>query len=222
MTFDPQDFRSRYRAGISRWYNPWLHGGFVAFYALIWLVFFGTRITDIEGLEWLALPLSLLFFNWGEYQVHRQFGHVKRSLGALFYKRHTGDHHSFFVDTQMPFEQTRDWRVILFPAWLVVIYTAGLALPAWGVLRFINEDFAALFAFGMVLGYLTYEFFHSCEHLPPEHFLARLPWIRHMRHLHALHHRRDLMQTHNFNLVFPLMDWLYGTFYWETESRGKQ
>ena len=36
-----------------------------------------------------------------------------------------------------------------------------------------------------------------------------------MRRLHQLHHRRELMQTHSFNIVFPLMDWLKGTLYWE-------
>ncbi|MFO6383211.1 SRPBCC family protein, partial [Pseudomonas aeruginosa] len=69
-----------------------------------------------------------------------------------------------------------------------------------------------------LLGYLSYEIFHACEHLPPEHPLSRLPWIRHMRRLHELHHRRELMQTHNFNLVFPLMDWCYGTLHWEAET----
>lgn len=39
-----------------------------------------------------------------------------------------------------------------------------------------------------------------------------------MRRLHELHHRRELMQTHNFNLVFPLMDWCYGTLHWEAET----
>nr|WP_232354791.1 hypothetical protein [Pseudomonas aeruginosa] len=28
----------------------------------------------------------------------------------MFYKRHTGDHHSFFVAGQMRYEQARDWR----------------------------------------------------------------------------------------------------------------
>lgn len=221
MSYDPHAFRERYRAGISDWYNPWWHGAFVMVYAALWLTFFWQKIDALDGVEWLALPLSLVFFNWGEYSVHRHFGHFKKPAGALFYKRHTGDHHSFFVEEQMPFEQSRDWRVILFPAWLVVLYTAGLALPVWWVLQYLNADFAALFAGGLVLGYLSYEFFHSCEHLPADHILAKLPWIRHMRRLHSLHHRRDLMQTRNFNIVFPLMDWLYGTFYWEPEQRGK-
>ena len=66
-----------------------------------------------------------------------------------------------------------------------------------------------------MLGYLLYEVLHACEHLPDSNPVARLPWVRHMRHLHALHHRRDLMQERNMNIVFPLTDWLYGTLHWE-------
>ena len=34
-----------------------------------------------------------------------------------------------------------------------------------------------------------------------------------MRRLHELHHARELMHNFNFNIVFPLWDWLYGTLY---------
>ncbi|WP_191623864.1 SRPBCC family protein, partial [Pseudomonas fluorescens] len=57
----------------------------------------------------------------------------------------------------------------------------------------------------------------ACEHLPPGNPVTRLPWIRQMRRLHELHHRRELMQERNFNIVFPLMDYLFGTLYWEPE-----
>ncbi len=163
------------------------------------------------------MPAALVFFNWGEYRIHKSLGYHKHPLGRMFYKRHTGDHHSFFVAGQMRYEQARDWRVILFPAWLVVVFSLG-ALLAWSLLGLLNDNLAALFAATLLLGYLSYEIFHACEHLPPEHPLSRLPWIRHMRRLHELHHRRELMQTHNFNLVFPLMDWCYGTLHWEAET----
>ncbi len=39
-----------------------------------------------------------------------------------------------------------------------------------------------------------------------------------MRRLHELHHARDLMHRFNFNVVFPLWDWIYGTMYWESDS----
>jgi hypothetical protein len=72
-----------------------------------------------------------------------------------------------------------------------------------------------LFAATLLAGYLTYEVFHALEHLPREHWAARLPWIRHMAQLHRLHHRRECMRACNFNLIFPLADWLLGTLYWE-------
>ncbi len=218
MTHDTEAFRVRYRAGISRWYKAWLHGGFVLAFGLLVLAFLIGRIEAVRAWEWLSILLGLVVFNWGEYTVHRQFGHHKRRLGALFYKRHTGDHHSFFVETRMPYEQARDWRVIFFPAWLIVLYCALGVLPAYFVIAPFNPNVAALFTATLLAGYLSYEIFHACEHLPPEHVLARLPWLRHMRQLHALHHRRDLMQSRNFNLVFPLMDWLHGTLYWESPS----
>ncbi|MCQ4167493.1 sterol desaturase family protein [Tahibacter harae] len=218
MKHDTEAFRTRYRATIHRWYSAWLHGGFVLAAGVAALAFFASRLQAVQAWEWLAIPLGLLVFNWGEYTVHRRYGHHKHRLGALFYKRHTGDHHSFFVDTRMPYEQACDWRVIFFPAWLILLFCAGLA-PLYWVLAQFSVNVAALLCATLLGGYLSYEIFHACEHLPATHPLARLPWIRHMRRLHQLHHRRDLMQTRNFNLVFPLMDWLHGTLHWEPEDR---
>ena len=215
MSHDTEAFRTRYRAEISPRYNAWLHGGFVLAFGIAVLIFLVSRIGHVSGWEWWAIPVGALVFNWGEYTVHRRYGHHKHRLGALFYKRHTGDHHSFFDESRMPYQQARDWRVIFFPAWLIALYCVAGVLPAYWLLARFNQDAAALFAATLLAGYLSYEFFHSCEHLPPTHWLAKLPWIRHMRQLHRLHHRRELMQTRNFNLVLPLMDWLFGTLHWE-------
>ena len=216
MNHDTAGFRARYRNRVGRWYSPWLHGGFVLLFGLAALAVLIARIDAPQAWQWLAVPLGLVVFNWGEYTVHRNFGHHKSTLGALFYRRHTGDHHSFFVETRMPYEQARDWRVILFPPWLIVLYSVFLTVPAWWLLGFVNPDVAALFSATLLCGYLMYEVLHSCVHLPDDHALSRLPWLRHMRRLHALHHRRDLMQTKNFNISFPLFDWIYGTLHRET------
>lgn len=218
MSPDTRAFRARYRAGIHPLYNAWLHGGFVLAYGAACLVFFISGLENVKPLEWLVVPLALMFFSWGEYAIHKNLGHKKTRPGAMFYKRHTGDHHSFFVAGQMTYESTRDWRVILFPAWLIVLFSLGLFV-AWWLLSFLNTNAAALLSTTMLAGYLSYEVFHACEHLPANHPISRLPWVRHMRRLHELHHRRDLMQTHNFNLVFPLMDWLRGSLYWEPQGR---
>ncbi|MFW0753753.1 SRPBCC family protein [Pseudomonas sp. H11T01] len=212
-------FRTRYRAGIHPLYNPWLHGGFVVVFGLLCIGFFWSTLDRVQPLEWLAVPLTLLFFNVCIYTVHRHLGHHKKTFARMFYARHAGDHHSFFAPGHMTYDSARDWRVILFPAWLIVLYSLVIILPAWWLLKQLNANVAGLFAGCMILGYLAYEVFHACEHLPPGNPITRLPWIRQMRHLHELHHRRELMQERNFNIVFPLMDYLFGTLYWEPDRR---
>ncbi|MBL0797620.1 sterol desaturase family protein [Pseudomonas sp. B7] len=211
-------FRSRYRAAIHPRYNPWLHGAFVLLFGVLAIGAFWSSVHQVQPLEWLAVPLTLLFFNFGVYMVHRHLGHHKKRFARMFYARHAGDHHSFFTPGHMTYDGARDWRVILFPAWLIVLHTLAITLPLWWLFAQFNSNVAGLFGGCMVFGYLTYEVFHACEHLPPQNPLTRLPWIRQMRRLHELHHRRERMQERNFNIVFPLMDYLFGTLYWEPET----
>jgi hypothetical protein len=210
-------FRARYRAAIHPLYNPWLHGTFVLLFGLLAIGGFWSTVHQVQPLEWLAVPLTLLFFNFGVYMVHRHLGHHKKNFARMFYARHAGDHHSFFAPGHMTYETARDWRVILFPAWLIVLHTLVIALPVWWLFKQFDANVAGLIGGCLVLGYLAYEVFHACEHLPPENLLTRLPWICQMRRLHELHHRRELMQERNFNIVLPLMDYLFGTLYWEPE-----
>nr|WP_189684867.1 SRPBCC family protein [Pseudomonas sp. SWRI99] len=198
-------------------YNPWLHGAFVLLFGVLAIGAFWSTVQQVSWQQWLTVPLTLLLFNFGVYMVHRHLGHHKKPFARMFYARHAGDHHSFFTPGHMTYDSARDWRVILFPAWLIVLHTLLITLPLWWLLAQIDANVAGLFGGCMVLGYLTYEVFHACEHLPAGHPLARLPWIRLMRHLHALHHRRECMQVRNFNIVLPLMDTLFGTLYREPE-----
>ncbi len=219
MPHPTEAFRTRYRASVHPRYNPWLHAGFVLGYGLLCITLFWSTVHQIHPLEWLAIPLSLVFFNLCIYLVHRHLGHHKYALAKLFYARHTGDHHSFFTPGHMTYQSAKDWRVILFPAWLIILHSLAITLPAWWLLKQLNPNVAGLFAGCMILGYLLYEIFHACEHLHDTHPLARLPWIRQMRQLHALHHRRELMQGRNFNIVLPLMDYLFGTLHWEPATQ---
>ncbi|MDF9773611.1 sterol desaturase/SRPBCC family protein [Pseudomonas baetica] len=212
-----EGFRRRYRADIHPLYNPWLHGAFVLLFGVLAISVFWSDVHQVRPAQWLAVPVTLLLFNLGVYMVHRHLGHHRKSFARLFYVRHAGDHHSFFTPGHMTYDSARDWRVILFPAWLIVLHTLAVALPLWWLLKHIDTNVAGLVGGLLVLGYLAYEVFHACEHLPPRNPITRLPWIRQMRRLHELHHRRELMQERNFNIVFPLMDYLFGTLYWEPE-----
>jgi len=92
-----QAFRARYRDAIHPLYNPWLHAAFVLTYGLTCVGLLWRTLDAVALWQWLLVPLSLVFFSWGEYQVHKRLGHNKTRFGQLFYKRHTGDHHSFLL-----------------------------------------------------------------------------------------------------------------------------
>ena len=48
-------------------------------------------------------------------------------------------------------------------------------------------------------------------HLPPQHPIARLPLVGRLKRLHTTHHDPTRMASRNFNITYPLGDWLFGT-----------
>jgi len=208
-------FRQKYRTDIHPAYNGYLH---MAFVVAAGLYFIHYQLSQLQDFHWhylFGVAVTLVIWNFIEYFVHIKLGHQQQKVAMLFYKRHTGDHHSFFDHIRLVPKNHKDWRVTLFPAWLVLLvglisWSAGLCL-SW----LLAKHWGLIFSASLMIGYLGYEFFHFCDHLPKQHPLVKLPWIGHMRHLHKLHHRRDLMHSKNFNLTFPLADWLLGTYYWQ-------
>jgi hypothetical protein len=215
-------FRAAYRASISPRYAPRLHAAFVFAAGL------GFATWRVVGLRagapaLLGLVAGLVVFNVGVYAVHRGLGHTKTRLGRAFYRRHTVEHHQFFLAEAMAYEDLRDLRVVLFPPWLLVVVALialGLGALAAALAGLVLTPATAAaagdaLAAGVVLGYLLYELFHLSHHLPDDHPLPRLPWFRHARQLHRLHHRPGLMREANFNIVLPLTDLVLGTLRWE-------
>ncbi len=221
-----QAFRAKYRAGISKMYSGYFHMLSVAIAGLFVICYSLTFVTDVTASQLLVIPATLLFVNFAEYASHRWLGHEKTRVLKLFYQRHTGDHHSFFLDTDMGYESPFDWRVVLFPLYLIFLFTMGIALPGGLVLGWIfNPNVGALFAASTIAGYLLYEVCHFSYHVPPgsraEAMFQSVPGWWRLRHLHALHHKRERMQEANFNITFPVFDIALGTLYWERpETNG--
>ena len=59
--------------------------------------------------------------------------------------------------------------------------------------------------------FLNYEVLHLLYHLPDAHPLARLPLLPTLRRLHHTHHDPELMTRRNFNITYPLGDWVFRT-----------
>lgn len=214
-------FRDAYRRSISNHYNGYVHAAFVATVGLTFICYAFSQTSFIKNVELLNIPITLVIWNFIEFHVHRRLGHTKTKLGRMFYKRHTGDHHTFYDDQNLIPDNHKDWRVTLFPAWLVIVVAIAASLSGWCLSQLLSENAAFISSASLMAGYLLYEVLHFCDHLPANHFIAQLPWFKQMRNLHRLHHRKDLMRDKNFNLTFPLADWILGTLYWESPKENR-
>lgn len=217
MSAGPSDqvrrFRDEYRAseipaGYSGTLHAWFTFGFgsLALPACLW------QLQDVQPLEWLTVPLAFLYANMAEYFGHRFPMHRPfRGLGAV-YKRHAGQHHRFFTDQAMLVESRRDFRALLFPPLLVFFFFGGFCLPAWFLLDWLaSANVAWLFVGVGIAYYLNYELLHTAYHLPETHWLARSRLVQKLRWLHRTHHDQGVMAHANFNITWPIGDWLFGT-----------
>ena len=59
----------------------------------------------------------------------------------------------------------------------------------------------------------SYELLHFAYHSEPGSWLGRLPGMSVLRRHHIAHHDRQLMTRYNFNITYPICDYLFGTLY---------
>ena len=172
------------------------------------------QLQDVRPVEWLTIPLTALYANLAEYFGHRgPMHHRVRGLGLVF-ERHTRQHHRFFTSATMPVDTLDDLRAVLFPPLLMTFFIVTFALPVALVLALATSRNVAWLYIATTLGYfLNYEFLHLAYHLPARYAVARWPLIGRLKDLHQRHHDPALMTRCNFNISYPLGDWLFGTLH---------
>lgn len=213
-------FRREYRQRhVGQAYRGQLHLGFTVATCLIVIGACLTRLEDIGIWEWLTIPITFLYANLVEYFGHRGPMHHPRKGLRIIFERHTRQHHRFFRDDAMAFGDSRDFKAVLFPPVLIVFYLVGFALPAGLLLAWLaSPNTAYLFAATAVAYFLNYELLHFAYHTRHGTWIGRLPFMSRLRRLHTLHHHPELMQRYNFNITYPIGDWLFGTLFKSTDQ----
>lgn len=195
-------------------YSGWGHFAFTSLASLGVIALAITRVHDVRPMEWLVLPLGFLVANGAEYFGHRGPMHrLKRGLG-LIYKRHAGQHHRFFTHEAMEYGSPADFKAVLFPPVLLFFFLGVIATPMAVVLFLATTANVGWLFVAVSMGYfLTYEWLHFCYHLPERTWLGGHALLRRLRQHHRTHHDPALMSRYNFNITFPVFDWLMGTSY---------
>lgn len=206
-------FRDQYRREhVPPGYRGWRHFAFTFAVGGAGLVACLLQLRGVSLAEWLAVPLSAAYVNLAEYWGHRGPMHHLTPGLRLVYERHTRQHHRFFTDAEMTIDGVRDFRAVLFPPVLTVFFLAAFALPAGLLLAALTTaNVAWLFGATSLAYFLNYEFLHLAYHLPSSHPMAALPLVGRLKRLHTLHHDPARMASRNFNITYPLGDWLFRT-----------
>jgi hypothetical protein len=200
--------REQIFAEVSPSYRGWLHFLIVNTMATAVLVGASLFLHAPSWRELLAVPITFLLVNAGEWQLHRDVLHHRVPLLGVLYDRHALTHHVAFHHDTMAAPSSREWRWVLFPA-PAFLGAALLVTPiAWAISLVAGRNVGALVEITSVGFYLLYEWCHLSYHQPADSFVGRLWLVKILRRHHQRHHHPALAKKYNFNVTFPIWDWV--------------
>lgn len=203
--------RQNISAQIPESYNPWLHLAGTAGVALVCMIVGAMMVRNPTPMELLTVPVLFLLANVAEWRAHKTLLHKRIWPFYALYDQHTPMHHVMFDYHHMQIHSTRELKLVLMPSVgvaTVVLATAPFAY-IFGHYFSRNSGWLLLVASGIYV--VTYELTHLSYHLPPDSRIGRQRIVRVLREHHRRHHHPRLMQKWNFNVSFPLFDWIRGT-----------
>lgn len=209
---DVATYRAAHRAAhIGPNYRGWLHFATTNLGALLAIGIAVWRVDAPRAIELAMIPVFFLFANLVEYLGHRGPMHHRRPGLSLIFERHTLQHHAFFTHEAMEAESPRDFQMVLFPP-LMLVFFLGAVGPIAALLAAVSTaNLGWLFVATGVGYFLTYEWLHWAYHQPASSWIGRRAPIARLRRHHEAHHDPRQMTRVNFNINFPIGDWLFRT-----------
>ena len=148
-----------------------------------------------------------------EHQVHARLMHKaprhfllkrisgRRKIFTSHAVKHHGQYREHFHDEPVPSGEDRGIRLNLAEGLLQ-------AVPVSGALCCVSLTAAAMFPAVVCLHHLIWNQIHLEMHKPQRRFFSDWAAYKHVARHHFLHHRYP---TKNFNVAFPVGDYLFGT-----------
>lgn len=215
-------YREEYRSSfIPPSYKGKVHFLFTASVSLLVIWACLNQLENTTTLQWLAIPLTFLYANFAEWAGHKYVMHRPRKGLKLIYERHSHQHHRFFTHEHMEMDGERDFKAVLFPPVLVTFFLLAFFVPFGVAVTLIFGGNVAMLAVATGMAYfLNYELLHFSYHLPKGHWVHSLPGFNKLMQLHESHHNPRLMAHKNFNITYPITDWIMGT--WDRNPQSTQ
>jgi hypothetical protein len=216
------EYRAALRNVFPSRYSAVLHFGAVNAAGISAIIGASLLLEDVKPIEWLTIPAVFLFANWVEYMAHKGPMHHKRDLAEIVFRRHTMQHHEYYRHDNMGMGSARDCYLIFFPVWAIFLVFGVASVPFFITWMLTNTNVAGLFLMVSIGYYLLYEWLHFVYHVPERYWIGRIGIIRKLRQHHQAHHNHALMQKYNFNITFPICDYVFGTAWRDHDGPRRQ
>jgi hypothetical protein len=158
-----------------------------------------------------CLSVAVLIMSFLEHQIHRTLMHRKTFLCRLIpalkktFEHHAHIHHGqyykTFADEPVAPGEDRGIRLSLKEGVIE-------ALPVSALLAVVSMEAAIMFELVVCFHHTVWNQTHLEMHKPQGRFFSNWPAFRFMVRHHYLHHRYP---DKNFNVVFPIFDYVLGT-----------
>ena len=173
MSDRQREFRQKYQAQISPWYNGYVH---ISVMYAVGLAVIGWCLAHLQFAtwEWLLVVPVFVLSNGFEWWIHKFVMHrlVDRFALRAIYDRHTRQHHQYFTHQEMTVNSAREFRIVFFP-WRALVTFMALGAPFALLLGWLINPAAAYILMVTIVGqYLIYETFHYSCHVPENR------WVR--------------------------------------------
>lgn len=159
--------------------------------------------------------LFICYFSLVEWSLHRFVMHKNLKWFSYPFKAHAVTHHGKFKadNTYHGNDRPNDIKKIPMAWWNGPVLVLLASIPAVLLSYFSNH--IEFFLISILVGgcyYGAYEYIHWCMHLPRNRRIEFWSVFRWLNGHHLLHHRyAGKKNGKNYNVVFPLWDWLLGT-----------
>jgi len=205
-------FRAAHREEIGPRYDGRVHFAVLNLVLPSVIVASLARVAAPSLRELAIVPVAFVIANLAEYLGHRYPMHRAMWRLERLCHRHAGMHHRFFTHRAMRADSHRDWAAVLFPPVLLLFFLGAIATPI-GVALFVfsSSNTGFLFVATAAAYFLLYEWLHLAYHQPDDSFVGRRAIVRVLRRHHMTHHDPARMTRVNFNITFPICDFVFGT-----------
>lgn len=203
--------RAEIVATIPRWYSPTVHFLIPGLLGLGAMAGALLMVRDLRPAELWIVPATMILAFGFEWRVHKLVLHRRTPGLGVLYERHELHHHVIYTYDDMAMREGRELRLILMPAYAVVLVFLIDVPFALASARLFSWNAGCLFMATSMVFFISYEWLHAAYHLPAGHVISRLGVIARLREHHRRHHDPRLMKGWNFNVTVPFFDWIHRT-----------